>query len=173
MILRGIIASPPVQGVTVQDPVDQGAPVGWSPVGAGGYWMANPSPNYAISALGTLNTTGNIDWSVAGYFSMTLTASATLTLTFATTATASLAAAAQVPSFDLGQVIKVRITSASGTAGTIVWPSTVTWVGTVTAGGGTHAAPLPVTGSVLIDVTLVCTGTGSAPTFDGIYTTAA
>ncbi len=139
----------------------------------GGWWGANPSPNYGYSALGTLNTTGNIDWSAAGYFSMTLTASATLTLTFATTATAALAAAAQIPSFDLGQVIKIRITSASGTAGTIVWPATVAWAGTLTGGGGSHAAPLPVTGSVLVDVTLTCTGTGSNPTFDGIYTTAA
>ncbi len=173
MILRGLVASPPVQGVTVQDPVDIGAPSGFSPVAMGGWWSALPSPSVAISALGTLNTTGNIDWSAAGYFSFTCTASATLTLTFATTATAALAAAAQVPSFTLGQMIKIRITSASGTAGTIAFPSTVTWVGTVTAGGGTHATPLPVIGSVQIDVTLVCTGTGSSPTFDGTYVTGA
>jgi hypothetical protein len=174
MILSNTLTSAAVQGTTVQAAADDNPVLGYGVVGQGRNWVSTPGlANAAISALGTLNLTGNIDWSAAGYFSFTCTASAALVLTFATTATATLAAASQINSFSLGQVIKIRITSASGTAGTIAWPSTVTWAGTLTAGGGTHAAPLPVTGSVLIDVTLVCTGVGSAPTFDGTYVTAA
>jgi len=166
MILRGLQTSAPVQGVTVQDPVDVAAPVGWSPVGGGGYWMANPSPNFAYSALGVLGATGNIDWSVAGYFSFTTTTGTNLTLTFATTATSALAAAAQVPSYDLGQMIFIRVTGA-GTP-TITWPSTVTWVGVTATPTTSASAPLVHTQNF---IALICTGTGSAPTFDGFYVT--
>jgi hypothetical protein len=129
-------------------------------------WTASPSPNFAISALGTLTTTGNIDWSAAGYFSFTTTSGDNLTLTFATTATAALAASAQVNSFTVGQMIKIRVTGA-GTP-TITWPSTVTWVGITATPTVSASAPLVVNGSQ-IDITLVCTLAGSAPTFDGLY----
>ncbi len=170
MILRGLTASPPVQGVTVQDPIDQGSPVGFSAVGAGGWWTASPSPNFAVSALGVVGATANIDWSAAGYFSFTTTPSTALTITFATTATAALAAAAQVNSFSLGQTIRIRITG-GGTSAAITWPATVAWIGMLTGtGGSSQSAPVWVT-TKLLDVVLTCTGTGSAPTFDGIYMT--
>jgi hypothetical protein len=166
MILRGLTASPPVQGVTVQDPVDTTGPIGFSPAGMGGWWTALPSPNFAVSALGVLGATGNIDWSAAGYFSFTTTSGTNLTLTFATTATAALAAASQVNSFQLGQVIFIRVTGA-GTP-TITWPSTVTWVGVTATPTTSASAPLVHTQNF---IALVCTGTGSAPTFDGFYVT--
>ncbi len=166
MILKGLTASPPVQGVTVQDPIDVGAPQGFSPVGMGGWFSALPSPSFAYSALGVLGATGNIDWSAAGYFSFTTTSGTNLTLTFATTATAALAAAAQIPSYQLGQLIKIRVTGA-GTP-TITWPATITWIGSVAAGTPSASAPLVHTQN---DITIVCTGTGSAPTFDGWYIT--
>ena len=166
MILRGLTASPPVQGVTVQDPIDIGGPAGFSPVAMGGWWTALPSPSFGYSALGTLTSAANIDWTAAGYFSFTLTAATALTLTFATTATAALAAAAQVNSFALGQMINIRFTGAA--TASIVWPATISWAGITSVPGASNAAP-PQTLTTPTDVTLVCTGTGSAPTFDGTF----
>ena len=169
MILSNTLTSAAVQGTTVQAAADDNPVLGFSAVGNGRNWVSTPSPNYVISALGVLGATGNIDWSAAGYYSFTTTSGTNLTLTFATTATAALAAASQVNSFSLGQAIKVRITGA-GTP-TITWPSTVTWVGTLdSTSGSSSSAPVVVSGKV-IDVTLVCTGVGSAPTFDGTFIT--
>ena len=168
-VVSGTVSSSPVgpAATVVQAPADECPPNGAGIMGLNGKWVLDPGESFIVQALGVLNTTGNIDWSAAGYFSFTCTASATLTLTFGVTG------ALTTPSFSLGQLIKVRIISASGTAGTIAWPNTIAWIGTTTAGAATHATPVPVTGSVQIDVSLVCTGTGSAPTFDGIYTTGA
>jgi hypothetical protein len=122
--------------------------------------VSTPSYNLAVVAQGTLTTALNIDWSVAGLTTLTLTASDTLVVTFATTATASLAAASQVNSFQLGQIIRVRFVGASGAS--ITWPSTITWLG---------AAAPTYTGTTPVVVELTCTGVGSAPTFDGNYWT--
>lgn len=168
MILRGIVSSPPVQGVTVQDPIDQGAPQGFSAVGMGGWWTALPTPSYAFAALGTLGLTGNIDWSLAGYYTLTLTGSDTLVLTFATTSTAGNAAAAQIPSYTLGQTIKLWITGAASAV--ITWPTTINWVGVIATPAVSAAAPVFGAG-VNVEVTLTCTGTGSAPQFNGTYLT--
>jgi hypothetical protein len=137
----------------------------------GGWWTANPSPNYAFSALGVVGATANIDWSAAGYFSFTTTASTNLTLTFATTATSALAAAAQVASFDLGQTIRIRVTSSAATIDTITWPATIAWLGMLTGTSGSSQAAPVLIASKLLDIVLTCTGTGTAPTFDGVYMT--
>ena len=170
MILANTVASAAVQGVTVQAAADDNPILGSGVVGTGRNWVSTPGlANATISALGVLGATGNIDWSAAGYFSFTTTSGTNLTLTFATTATAALAAASQIDSFSLGQMIKIRVTGA-GTP-TITWPSTVTWLGTLdSTSGSSSSAPVVVSGK-LIDITLVCTGVGSAPTFDGTFIT--
>ena len=168
MILANTVTSAAVQGVTVPAAADDNPLLGSGVVGTGRNWVSTPGlANATISALGVLGATGNIDWSAAGYFSFTTTSGTNLTLTFATTATAALAAASQIGSFSLGQMIKIRVTGA-GTP-TITWPSTVTWVGIVSGGGATSAAAPVVVNSKQIDVALVCTGVGSAPTFDGFF----
>ncbi len=168
MILRGLITSAPVgtPPVTAQDPVDVGAPNGWSPVGVGGAWSALPSPSYAPVPLGTLTTTGNIDWTLGGLFTLTTTGSDALVLTFYTTA--SLAAGTNLPSFSAGQTIEILV---YGTAtATITWPATITWIGSLASTGGASASA-PVFGAVNVSISLVCLTTGSAPTFIGTYLT--
>ncbi len=172
MILANTVASAAVQGVTVQAAADDNPVLGYGVVGTGRNWVSTPGlANAAISALGVVGATANIDWSVAGYFSFTTTASTNLTLTFATTATAALAAASQIASFSLGQMIKIRITSSAATIDTITWPSTIAWIGMLTGTSGSSQAAPVLIASKLLDVTLVCTGVGSAPTFDGTYMT--
>ena len=96
-------------------------------------------------------------------------ASGTSTFQFATTASAALAAAAQVQSFDLGQLIVIQVT---GTAGvTVAWPTTITWVGVIATPAVSNAAPVLTGAGVTTLIWLVCTGTGSAPTFTGFYIT--
>ncbi len=175
MILANTVPSqavgPSGSTFTAQSAADDNPVLGYGAVGNGRNWVSTPGlANASISALGVLGATGNIDWSAAGYFSFTTTASTALTLTFATTATAALAAASQVNSFSLGQMIRIRITG-GGTASTITWPSTIAWIGMLTGtSGSSQAAPVWVT-TKLLDITLVCTGVGSAPTFDGVYMT--
>ncbi|MGO9110669.1 MAG: hypothetical protein ACLP9L_15725 [Thermoguttaceae bacterium] len=160
MIISGTVASAPVQGVTVQDPADQSTPAGFGVVANGMRWTASSGPNFSFAALGVLAATGNLDWSLASYFTLTTTAGTNLTLTF------GLTGALTTASYTLGQMIKVRVTGA-GTP-TITWPATITWCGITATPAASASAPLVVNGAQ-IDITLVCTGAGSVPTFDGFY----
>ncbi len=166
MILANTVASAPVQGVSVQAAADDNPILGYGVVGAGRNWVSTPGlANAAINALGTLvaNAAVNFDWSAYGYFTVTLPNTGTNAATFATTATAALAAASQVNSFQLGQLIKLRITGGGG--GTITFPGTITWVAQ-----GVAATTAPTwTGSLVTDVYLICTAVGSTPTFDATY----
>ncbi|HMF38310.1 MAG TPA: hypothetical protein VKF17_16825 [Isosphaeraceae bacterium] len=165
MILKNTVTSAAVQGATVSAPADEAAPVGFGVVTDGMGWLATPGPNYSIKANGVFGATGNIDWSAASYHTLTTTGTTNLTLTFYTTA--AVAASLTTPSYTLGQQIKIRITGTGSL--TLNWPSTITWVGNVTAGTGSASAP--VIGAYQIDVTLVCTAVGSSPTFDGTFQT--
>ncbi len=162
MVIGGTVTSPAVGGVTVQDPADTSPSVGLSVVGNGRYWSASPSPNYVISALGTVTTAVNIDWTSAGYFSLTLTGSDTCVMMF------GIGSSTGALSASLGQVIKIRLTGAASAA--ITWPSTITWVGVLASTGGASGSA-PTIAANTYDITLVCTQTGSAPTFDGTYIT--
>ncbi len=160
-VVGGITTSAPVQGVSVSGPADVGPPTGAGIMALNGKWVIDPGESFVTQALGVLGATGNIDWSAAGYFSFTTTSGTNLTLTFGVTGTTTVLSASP------GQMIKIRITGA-GTP-TITWPATVAWVGIV-SGGGTSSASAPVVvNSKQIDVTLVCTASGSAPTFDGFF----
>jgi hypothetical protein len=154
MILGGTVTSPAVQGVTTQAPADSTPLLGFGAVGNGEIWRSTPSPNFALVAAGTLTTALNIDWTVAGLTTVTLTASDTLVVTF------GLGSSSGSLSAQLGQIIRVRFVGASGAS--ITWPSTVTWLG---------ATAPTYTGTTPVVVELTCTGTGSAPTFDGNYWT--
>jgi hypothetical protein len=162
-VVGGIVASPAVQGVTGTGPADLNPPVGMSISSNGRGWALNPGESFVISALGVITTAVNLDWTQAGYFSFTTTSGNNATVTF------GIGGSTGALSASLGQTIKVRITGA-GTP-TITWPATVTWVGTLdSTTGSSSSAPVVVNGKV-IDVALVCTNTGSAPTFDGTFIT--
>ena len=154
MIVTGTVTSPPVQGATVPEPVDNSPPNGFGVVGQNSKWVATPSPNFALVAAGTVTTALNIDWTQAGLTTVTLTAATTCVVTF------GLGGSTGALSAQLGQVIRVRFVGAS--TASITWPSTVTWLG---ASAPTYTSTTPVV------VELTCTGTGSAPTFDGNYWT--
>ncbi len=163
MIVSGTVTSPAVQGVTVQDPADTSPSTGMGVTGANGKWVLDPGQSFVISALGTVTTAANLDWTQAGYFSLTLTGSDTCVVTFGTgSSTGALSAS-------LGQMIKIRLTGASSAA--VTWPSTITWVGLLTGTSGASASAPTVSAANVIDITLVCTATGSAPTYDGTYIT--
>ncbi len=158
MILGGTVTSPPVGGTTVQDPADTSPTLGLSVIGNGRYWQASTCPGYVVSALGTLAAGANIiDWTQAGLFTFTGNASA-YSVTFTN--------AAGVFTPVQGQAIEIFIT---GAAGTLTWPTTITWCGSVAAGGGSISAP--VTTANTTSITLVCLSGGSAPTFLGTYIT--
>ena len=160
-ILGGVVAAATVQGIAGSGPADLGPPTGAGIMALNGKWVIDPGESFVVSSLGVLGATGNIDWSQAGYFSFTTTSGTNLTLTFGVTGSTTVLSATP------GQMIKIRITGA-GTP-TITWPSTVAWVGIV-SGGGTSSASAPVVvNTKQIDVTLVCTAGGSAPTFDGFF----
>jgi hypothetical protein len=163
MILSNTVASSVVLNgatSTVNTPADESAPAGFSPMSNGKSWIASPGPAYSFAALGTLTTTGNIDWSIASYFTLTTTSAQNLTLTF------GLTGATGTASYQLGQMIKIRVTGA-GTP-TITWPATISWAGVTATPTAVAVAPLVVDGKPLV-IELVCTGTGSAPTFDGTF----
>ena len=86
-VVSGTVSSSPVgpAATVVQAPADECPPNGAGIMGLNGKWVLDPGESFIVQALGVLNTTGNIDWSAAGYFSFTCTASATLTLTFGVT----------------------------------------------------------------------------------------
>ena len=112
MIVSGTITSAPVgnPAVTTSGPVDENPPNGFGVVGQNGKWLATPGPNVAITALGTLGVgaTATIDWTLAGYYTMTLAASSTNVLTFTNSA------GVFTPS--LGQVLRLRITGGGACA---------------------------------------------------------
>ena len=161
-IVTGTVALAPVQGVSVPAPADFTPPAGMSLSSNGRGWVLNAGESFVVAALGTVTNAANLDWTQGGYFSLTLTASTTCVITFGTgSATGPLS-----PS--LGQLVKIRLTGAASAA--ITWPSTINWLGVLTSTGGTsHAAP--TIAALTYDITLVCTNTGSAPTFDGTYIT--
>ena len=159
-VVGGITTSAPVQGVSVSGPADVGPPTGAGIMALNGKWVIDPGESFVTQALGVLGATGNIDWSQAGYFSFTTTSGTNLTLTFGLTANTAILSATQ------GQMIVIRVTGA-GTP-TITWPATVTWVGVTATPTTSASAPLVHTQNFIV---LVCTGTGSAPTFDGFYVT--
>lgn len=152
MIISGTVASPSVQGVAGSGPVDMNPPNGAGIIGQGGKWVLNPGEAYMITPLGTAVATATaslvVDWSAGGYFQVTAFGGG-WTITFKN--------AAGVFTPMLGQKILINITHASSSA--ITWPATITWF-TASA-----AAPTTTTNDAI--VALVCTGTGSAPTFDG------
>jgi len=142
MIISGTVTSAPVGGQTVQDPADQCAPQGFGVVANGMRWMATPSPNFVVVALGTLTTAAVLDWTQGGLFTVTCTGSDALAISFTN------AAGVLTPS--IGQTIRVANTGASGASAT--WPSTVTWEG--------GSAPATTnTGIVLIEITCVALNT--------------
>ncbi len=156
MILANTVTSAAVQGATVPAAADDNPLLGLGVVGTGRNWVSTPSPNYVLSAIGTVTTAVNIDWTAAGYFTLTLTATDTCVMTF------GIGSSSGSLSASLGQSIKIAITGASTAA--ITWPSTITWIGS-----GSASAPT-VTGNVTV-VELVCTGVGSSPTFNATYLT--
>ena len=163
MILTNAVASSATIGGTAfstTTPADAQAPRGFQAGSNGSSWKGLPGIIKSINAQGVVAATANLDWSLYSYFSFTTTSGTNLTLTFGKTASTT------TPSWTIGQIIKVRITGA-GTP-TITWPDTVTWIGTLTGGGGSASAPL-VANSKQIDVILTCTGVN---TFAGRYTVA-
>ncbi len=165
MILANTVASAANPGGTVQAPADETPLLGLSAVGNGRNWVSTPGSFNAalatITAASGSNVANNIDWTAAGFFTITQYAGA-YTLTFATTATAALTAANQVGSFSLGQTIAIWIPAVGSAA--ITWPSTITWVTSAAA-----TAPTTTTNGTLVYLT--CTAVGSAPTFIGFYLT--
>src|SRR5271157_3098818 len=139
MILSGTVTSPSVGGVTVQDPADQSAPAGFGVVANGMRWVATPSPNFAVSNLGTVTTAATLDWTVAGLFTLTLTTTDSCAVSFTN------AAGVLTPS--IGQTIRVAITDVTGTGTALTWPSTVTWE------GGVLPCATPAAGVVLCEIT--------------------
>ena len=131
-------------------------------MGLNGDWVIDPGESFVVQALGVVTTAANLDWTAAGYFTLTTTSGQNLTITFGIGSSTGASSPTQ------GQLIKVRVTGA-GTP-TITWPSTITWVGIIATPAVSAAAPL-VVNAVALDITLVCTLGGSAPTFDGTYIT--
>jgi hypothetical protein len=170
MILGNVLSSSPVQGVTVSASADDNPLLGYGAVGNGRQWVSTPGlGNAAINAMGTVTTAVNLDWSAYGYFTWTSTASSNETVTFYTTA--SNTAGTNLASYSLGQMIKIRITSSGATVATVTWPATVTWIGMQTGTSGSSVVAPVLVASKQTDITLICTATGSAPTFDGTYMT--
>lgn len=160
MILSNTVAAPSVQGVAAVGPADEGgAPVGSSVISNGASWQSSTTPGYVIKALGTLATgTTILDWTQAGLFTFTAYGGA-FTLSFTN--------AAGVFTPLVGQALEIYITGAGSAAAT--WPTTITWVGSVAAGGGTTSAPVLSANNT--SITLVCLTGGASPTFLGTFIT--
>ena len=145
---------PPVgsAGVTTQGPIDENPPTGAGIMGLNGKWVLDPGVSLMVSALGTAVATATaslvVDWTTAGYFTVTAYGGG-WTITF------NNAAGVLTPS--IGQLIYINITHAASSA--ITWPSTITWI------SASSAAPTTTTNNCL--VALLCTQTGSAPTYIG------
>ncbi|MGZ3353289.1 MAG: hypothetical protein ACXVB2_00275 [Isosphaeraceae bacterium] len=155
MILSNTVASSVVLNgatSTVNTPADESAPAGFMPSSNGKSWIALPGPASAISALGTAVATATrsltVDWTTASFFTVTAFGGG-WTITFTN------AAGVLTPS--VGQTIRIQVTGASSSA--ITFPSTITWI-TASA-----AAPTCATNSQVIAI--ICTATGSSPTYIG------
>lgn len=137
---------------TVSTPADEAAPAGFMPSANGKGWIALPGPASAISALGTAVATATssllVDWTTASFFTCTAYGGG-WTVTFTN------AAGTLTPT--VGQVIRIYIAHAGSSA--ITWPSTVTWI--------TASAAAPACATYNMVVALICTATGSAPTYVG------
>jgi hypothetical protein len=149
---------------TVSTPADENAPNGFMPASNGKSWVAASGPVMAITALGTVTTAANLDCTLASYFTLTGTAGDAIAMTFGTGSSTG------AFSCQLGQVIKIRVTASGSTVNTMSWTGyTIAWVGMLSGtGGASSSAPVFKT-STQAEITLVCTGTGSTPTFDGTY----
>ena len=155
MILSNTVATSVVLNgttSTVSTPADESAPAGFMPSSNGKSWVALPGPAAAISALGTAVATATssltVDWSVASFFTCTAYGGG-WTISFKN------AAGTLTPA--VGQIIRIQITHAGSSA--ITWPSTVTWI--------TASAAAPACATYDMVVALICTATGSAPTYIG------
>ncbi len=133
MIVQGTVPAPTVQGQTASGPADEGAAQGFGVVGNGAGWGISSSPNYVVSAIGTVTTAATLDWSVGGLFTLTLTTTDSCAVAFA--------------NVSLGQSILVAITDVTGTGTALTWPSTVTWE------GGVLPCATPAAGVVLVSLT--------------------
>lgn len=167
MILSNTVSSSVVLNgatSTVSTPADESAPNGFMPASNGRSWNALPGPVVAIQALGTVTTAANLDCTLASYFTLTGTAGDAVAMTFGTGGSSG------AFSCQLGQVIRIRVTASGSTVNTLTWSGyTITWVGVLTSTGGTSASAPVLATSGKADITLVCTGTGSTPTFDGSF----
>lgn len=149
---------------TVSTPADENAPNGFMPASNGKSWVAASGPVMAITALGTVTTAANLDCTLASYFTLTGTANDACAVTFGT------GGATGAFSCQLGQVIKIRVTGSGTTVNTLTWTGyTIAWLGLLTSTGGTNQSAPVLVANKLADITLVCTGTGSTPTFDGSF----
>ena len=149
---------------TAKTPADESAPIGFMPASAGNSWVALPGPAVAISALGTVTTAANLDCTTASYFTLTGTAGDACAITF------GVGTSAGAFSCQVGQIIRIRVTASGSTVNTLTWSGyTITWVGVLTSTGGTSASAPVLATSGKADITLVCTGNGSTPTFDGSF----
>lgn len=167
MILSNTVASSVVLNgatSTVSTPADESAPNGFMPASNGKSWVGLPGPTVAIAALGTVTTAANLDCTLASYFTLTGTAGDAIAMTFGTGTSAG------AFSCQLGQVIKIRVTGSGSTVNTMTWTGyTVSWIGMLTGtSGSSQSAPVFVANK-LAEITLICTGTGATPTFDGTY----
>lgn len=149
---------------TATTPADESAPTGFMPASNGKSWVGLSGPAVAISALGTVTTAANLDCTTASYFTLTGTAGDAIAMTFGTGTSAG------AFSCQLGQVIKIRVTASGATVNTMTWTGyTVSWIGNLTGTSGTSQNAPVFVASKLAEITLICTGTGSTPTFDGTY----
>ena len=149
---------------TVSTPADESAPVGFMPASSGKSWVALPGPAIAISALGTVTTAANLDCTLASYFTLTGTAGDAIAMTFGTGGSTG------AFSCQVGQVIQIRVTASGATVNTATWSGyTIAWIGTLSSTGGASSSAPVFKASTQALITLVCTGNGSTPTFDGTY----
>ena len=124
----------------------------------------SPGSGRGNSGPGTVTTAANLDCTLASYFTLTGTAGDAVAMTFGTGGSSG------AFSCQLGQVIRIRVTASGSTVNTLTWSGyTITWVGVLTSTGGTSASAPVLATSGKADITLVCTGTGSTPTFDGSF----
>jgi len=139
MIVSGTVTSPPVQGVTVQDPADTSPQTGFSPVGLNGKWIAWPSDFVATAASVTTTSTAStptVDWSTAGVFPFTITANTVFSYT----------------NVQIGQSITLVLTQSSVSQGTGTFPT-----GSVFVGGSKTLSTV----AAIDSVSILCTAVGT------------
>ncbi len=165
MILSNTVTSAPVQGATVQAAADDNPILGFSGVGNGRQWIANPGSFNAaivpITAVTGAAAANNLDATLGGLFTVTQYGGA-YTLSLWTTGTYANASGSQVLSMQPGQTIAIYLPAVGSAA--ITWPSTITWIGSASA-----SAPTTTTNATLVYLT--CLTNGSSPTFLGFFLT--